>query len=388
MKNILYVGPYKQSDGWGGAAKDYLRSFSYACKKLGYNLKAKNIFLANNIDTDISDDIRDLESNISSCKYDTIIQKALPQAICPIYPYKNIALCVFEQRNLQHSSYIKQVFGRMDATLVPSNIEKITLEDCGLKKVYNISQPINCVEIDKAVGLGKKENTNFLNLNTKYKHHIKFGFIGSFISRKNIMNLIIAFNNEFSTNDKVVLVIKTDQMSKQQREMIVKNLETSLASQKYNRKLKDNIIIITDRMDQQSLFNLHSNIDVFVCASKGEAFCRPLAESIRTGSYPLAVEGTGAAELIDIDVGGIIIPSHLEYVEGNPLSTSLDHDCELEQWCEPTIIDIRKSLRQAYSSLANLTEKERIDLSNRLHNYASKFDIPSIGEKLCSLDIM
>lgn len=388
MKNILYVGPYKQTDGWGGAALDYLRSFAYACNKLGYNLKAKNIFLSSHINMNTPEDIKSLEQDVSSIKFDTVIQKALPQAICPIYPYRNIALCVFEQRNLKHSSYVKQVFNRMNATLVPSNIEQEVLSECGINNVYSISQPINCLQIDSSISQLKQQGLNFLNLGTKYKNHIKFGFIGSFISRKNIINLIIAFNNEFRTNDKAVLIIKTDKMSQKQREMIIKNLETSLASQKYNTKLKDNIILITDTMDQTSLINLHRHIDVFVCASKGEAFCRPLAESIRAGSYPIAVAGTGAAELIDTNIGGIIIPSHLEYVEPNPLARSLDHDCELEQWCEPTMIDIRKSLRQAYENLASLAENERSDLSNNLTNYASRFDIPYIGEKICSLDIM
>lgn len=388
MKNILYIGPYKQNDGWGYAARDYLKSISYACQKLGYNLKSSPIFLSGNIDNDIPEDINAHEKMIISGQFDTIIQKALPQAICPIYPYKNIALCVFEQRNLAHSSYIKQVFSRMDSVLVPSKIEKEELIKAGIQSTYNISQPINCDEIDAATSALEKNKFDLLKLNSKYKNYTKFYFVGSFTTRKNIMNLILSFSNEFKINDKAILIIKTDQMSQQQREMIIKNIKEILSSSKYNKELRDNIILITDRMDRNQLLALHYSCDVFVCASRGEAFCRPLAESIRVGKYPIAVDGTGASELIDTDIGGLIIPSRLEYVEPNPLNVNLDHECELEQWCEPSMVDMRQILRKAHSYLSELSSVEKSDLSMKLKNYANKFSIQSVGDNICSLDIM
>lgn len=388
MKNILYVGPYKQNDGWGYAARDYLRSIGYACNKLGYNLKASPIFLSGNIDHNISEELKAYEKAKITGPFDTVIQKALPQAICPISTSKNIGLCVFEQRNLGHSSYIKQVFSKLDGVLVPSKIEKEELIKAGINATYNISQPIDCEEIDSTILSLETDKVDILKLNSKYKNHTKFYFIGSFTSRKNIVNLIVSFSNEFRDNDKAILIIKTDQMSKQQREMIIKNIKDILSSSKYNKELRDNVILITDRMDRRQLLALHNNCDVFVCPSKGEAFCRPLAEAIRIGKYPIAVEGTGSCEVIDTGVGGSIIPSHLEYVEPNPSNVSLDHECELEQWCEPSMVDIRQALRQTHSYLSNLSQSERHDLSTNLKNYASKFSIQSIGENICSLDIM
>lgn len=386
MKNILYVGPYKQDDGWGEAAKEYLRSFSYACSKLGHKLKAKPIYLSSSIDKNVPTDILEQEKTAIDGDYDIIIQKALPQAICVFPSYKNIALCVFEQRNLGHSSYIKQVFSRMDQVLVPSIIEKHELELAGINQTKNISQPINVNEIFDFVN--NREKSDPLKLKTKYQNHIKFYFVGSFIARKNIMNLIVAFNNEFQRNEKALLVIKTDAMSQQQREMVSKNIQEAMSNMKYHRHLKDNIIILSNRLSRSDLLSLHYNCDSFVCASKGEAFCRPLAESIAFGNYPVAVDGTGAAELIDLSVGGQIIPSHLDYVEPNPGNKSLDHDCELEQWCETTVYDIRKSLRKAYDQLSSLNNSEKNNLKDNLKQYSQKFSIESIGERICSLDIM
>lgn len=386
MKNILYIGPYRQNDGWGEASKDYLRAIGYACTKLGYNLISRPIYLAQNIDKNIPEDIKIYETNKHFSKIDTVIQKALPQAICPTRSAKNIGLCVFEQRNLIHSSYIKQVFSKLNGIVVPSTIEKKELINAGLSDVYNISQPINTTEISSFIETS--ENDDLLGLNTKYKHYIKFYFIGSFINRKNIMNLLIAFNNTFQHNEKALLIIKTNSMTSEQREVMTKNITETLSIFKYRKHISDRIIIISDNMDRNTLLRLHSSCDSFVCASKGEAFCRPLAESIAFGNYPIAVDGTGAAELIDTSIGGAIIPSHIEYVEPNPSNKNLDHECELEYWCEPTLFDISNTLRKTFDILSNLNETEKTALKNHIKQTSSKLSIQSIGEQICSLDIM
>lgn len=102
----------------------------------------------------------------------------------------------------------------------------------------------------------------------------------------------------------------------------------------------------------------------------------------------MAVEYTGASELIDPSISGFIIPSRLEMSEANPNNISLNHECELEYCSEPTILDIRKKLREAYNYYRNLSDDHKSDLSNRIKTYSNRFSIENIGEKLCSLDIM
>lgn len=388
MSNILYVAPYRQNDGWGAASKDYLRSLAYAANKLGHNLQARPIFLSNSVDRVLDEDLKVYEEK-SLSNIDIIIQKALPQAICPIYPYKNIALCVFEQTNLNHSSYIKQVFGRMDHVCVPSNIEKSSLLECGIKTpIHSISQPINTKEIQTLVSSIQEDSMDMLSLSSKYKDFTKFYFIGSFIPRKNIINLILAFNYEFQPREKALLVIKTDKMDNARRESIISSVNETIGRNKYNKTLTPNLMLIADTLDRNNLIRLHYSCDIFICPSKGEAFCRPLAESMCVGKYPMAVANTGASELIDTSVAGLIIPSRLEMSEPNPTNASLDHECELELSSEPTIMDIRNSLREAFNKHQNLSLSEREELSNNIKEYSNKFSIASIGEKLCSLDII
>jgi glycosyltransferase involved in cell wall biosynthesis len=388
MSNVLYVAPYRQNDGWGAASRDYMRSISYACEKIGHNLTARPIFLSNNIEHSIENDILSIENNKLS-NIDIIIQKALPQAICPIYPYKNIALCVFEQTNLKHSSYIKQIFNRMDHVCVPSSIEQQALSISEIKTpIHRISQPINHKEINTIISSVSKDDSNFLSLNTKYKDFTKFYFIGSFVPRKNIVNLILAFHYEFQSREKAMLVIKTDKMDNGQKEKIIQNINDTIGVSKYKKQLNKNLVFIAETFDRTSLLRLHYNCNIFVCPSKGEAFCRPLAEAIAIGNTPMAVQNTGAAELIDTSINGIVIPSRPEMSECNPSNASLDHECELEISQEPTILDLRKSLRQAHESYQDLTLEQKNTNKENLKTYSHLFSIENIGEKLCSLDIM
>jgi len=388
MSNILYVAPYRQNDGWGAASKDYLRSLAYAANKLGHRIQARPIFLSNAVDRTLDEDLKVYEeTNLSNI--DVIIQKALPQAICPVFPYKNIALCVFEQGNLSHSSYIKQVFGRMDHVCVPSLLEKQTLINSGITTpIHSISQPINTNEIFALSDAIKKEEVDFLHLKSKYQDYVKFYFVGSFIPRKNIVNLILAFHYEFQHRENAMLIIKTDKMDNKKREAIIQNINETISRNKYNKTLNPNLVFIADTLDRQNLLRLHEACDVFVCPSKGEAFCRPLAEAIVMGKMPIAVQNTGAAELIDKAVGGLIIPSRFEMSEPNPANSSLDHECELEISSEPTILDIRSTLRQAYNLYNNLSVIEKQDMSDKLRSYGMAFSVEHVGEKLCSLDIM
>jgi hypothetical protein len=74
--------------------------------------------------------------------------------------------------------------------------------------------------------------------------------------------------------------------------------------------------------------------------------------------------------------------------ESNPNNSALDHECEIEYSSEPTILDIRNKLREAYNYYRALSDIQKTDLQNQIKIYSNRFSIDSIGEKLCSLDIM
>ena len=70
-KNILFLGPYRQNDGWGLAARDYVRSLLTT----GHNIHCQPVYMSNNISPaqEIESDILASENNTLQT-YDIVIQ--------------------------------------------------------------------------------------------------------------------------------------------------------------------------------------------------------------------------------------------------------------------------------------------------------------------------
>ena len=71
--NILFIGPYRQNDGWGNAAKSYIRALS---KIDSVNLCIRPIYMGSST-CEIDEDIIEFEYN-SFDEYDIVIQNVLP----------------------------------------------------------------------------------------------------------------------------------------------------------------------------------------------------------------------------------------------------------------------------------------------------------------------
>jgi glycosyltransferase involved in cell wall biosynthesis len=383
MKNILYIAPYRQADGWGHASMGYLNSLIYACNELNYNLKLHPVYFSNYLNKDIPEYVRGLEME-EIYDFDIVIQKSLPQAIYIDSRYKNIGISVFEANSFKNNYGMTQPLNQLDVLLVPSMIEKMALETSGVRSnIQTISQPIPCEEIDAFKDIIKNDTQDFLGLNTRYSDYLKFYFIGTSINRKNIINLVKAFKSEVKDYEKVLLVIKTSEISN--KEQYIKSIERELSSLRYHSSLKDNVMIITDELSRYDLLKIHHYCDIFICASKGEAFCRPLAEAMRFGNIPICVHNTGPTDYVNKDNGYVIKAVEEQiYYNGNYV---LENDSEYEVYMNPSILEIKRTIRSVIEDFAfhkNII-KEKSSLSLKT---TDQFTYESIGKKLCSLGIM
>lgn len=384
-KNILYIAPYRQNDGWGNASAGYLNAIIYACNEKRYKLKIHPVYFSQSINTNIPDYIRILESE-SVTEFDTIIQKVLPQAIYADKRYNNIGINVFEVNNLINNYGIIQPLNQLDKICVPSSIEKRALIDSGINKpIHTISQVIPCEEIDGTIPVIETDHRDFVGLNTKYKDYIKLYFIGTFIKRKNIINLIKAFRSEIMEREKVLLIIKTSHIPDDKKETFIKSIEKELSTLRFHKGLGNKILLITEDISRYDILKLHYYCDIFVCPSKGEAFCRPMAESMRFGNIPICVENTGPTDYVNND-NGFIIPAIEEQVEysGNSF---LDHDSEYEIGMNPSVLNIRRTIRDAIETYK--INKELIKYKSEQSKLTTnQFTYEEVGKKLCSLDIV
>ena len=381
MKNILYLGPYRQKDGWGQAGYNYLQSIVYATQKLGYQLKTAPVYFTGQV----WDSLKSTEDptphlsvfeNTDISNFDTIIQQGLPESLWYVPDTNNVCITLLETQNMQHTKN-KHILNRFDQILVPSRQEKTTLEKAGVKTaVSDILIPIDCNEIDEYVAQNKP-------LSSRYNDYVKFYFVGEFVPRKNIIDLIMAFSIAFRSTDKAVLFVKTS--SSVSVEYINSVLKDQLVGLKHA-QLNKNIVFLNKRIPRSDLLGLHHMCDVFVCPSHGEAFCIPLAEGMRFGNIPVVVENTGTTSFVNED-NGYIIPARPEICHSDDGSATLDTYSSNETWMHPTVYDISQSLKKVFHDMKN--NKELMAKKKQLcHSATDLFKFEAIGEKLCSLEIM
>lgn len=372
--NILFIGPYRQNDGWGLATKNYIRALATQYK----NLTIRPVFLAANSNDEIDNDLLQYE-NTNYNKYDIVIQKTLPHCFFYDGRYKkNIGLTVLETNQLSNSECISNM-NRMDEIWVPSNQEQKCLIKSGVHKAVKVvSQPLDTVFI-------KQYSNHKLEFNNIIDKTFKFYFIGEYTERKNIEDLIVAFSLAFDIDMPVSLILKTSisGMSSYDSYKIVEN-EIEKIKKKLNirRKYKKEIII-TDRLSDKDIVGLHNSCDCLIAPSFGEAFCRPAAEALCLGKTPIVTDNTGMNDFINHD-NGFLIKSHKTpvYVDNRPLSTDFDIYTANEYWYKPDIYDLINKMQIVYKmhkeDRKSLEQKREIGRNN-----IDQFSYENIGKKLC-----
>jgi glycosyltransferase involved in cell wall biosynthesis len=364
--NILFVGPYRQPDGWGMATRSYIKALATKHK----NITTRPVYLAT---PDLKFDDEEIISYENSLydNYDVVIQKTLPHCLFYNGSYKkNIGFFELETNNLSSSDCITNI-NRMDEVWVPSSTEEQCLIKSGVKvPIRVVSQPLDTEFI--------QQNKDYkIKLNPLIDNMFKFYFIGDNNDRKNITDLVVAFNLAFDYTDPVCLVIKTNNGQKLEHD--INEIKKRLGNKKRYKKE----IIISDYMSYKDIIGLHNYCDCFIAPSYGEAFCRPAAEALVLGKTPIINKNTGMKDYIN-DSNGFLVKSHRTpvIVQNRPLSTDFDIYNADEYWYKIDIYDLVEKMKLAYDmhtkNSTELLKKKEAGISS-LNN----FSYDSIGSNLC-----
>lgn len=366
--NVLFIGPYRQKDGWGLAARDYIRSLA---TKPNINLTTRPIYLApGNVDLSFNDqNIIRYENNFYT-KYDAVIQKVLPEYL--FYDSrlgKNIGLFTLEINDLSNTSAIKNM-NRLDEIWVVSEMEKQSLIKSGITKpVRSIGEPIDT----KFMSIEDK-----LYFDPRIDESFKFYTICENNYRKNLEDLIIAFNLAFNHYDKVNLIIKTNGHPKQLSEW-----SNSIKKKLHINKKYNNEIFIPNEFSSEDIIKFHNAGDCFVSCSYGEAFCRPAAEALCRGKNPIVNKNTGMKDFIN-DENGFLIKSHKTPVilENHPIAGNNDYYNANQYWYKIDLYDLIEKMQTAFNmhkkDQANWTKKSDLGKSQ-----IKLFTYESIGNRIC-----
>lgn len=370
MKNLLFIGPYRQKDGWGLASRDCIKAIATT----NVNITTRPIYLApGNVDKDFNDEnIIKYENNLCD-KYDYVVQHVLPEYFFYDQRFgKNIGLFTLEINDFSQTNVVRNI-NRMDEIWVPSSVEKNTFIKSGVMcPIKNISMPLDLEQITEypKFEIHKSINNTF-----------KFYTICENNVRKNLSDLIIAFSLAFSINDPVSLVIKTNGDIRQLQEFADNVRKTLNINKPYRRE-----IWITQRLTDKDIFKLHSSCDCFVMPSYGESFCRPAAEALCLGKNPIINKNIGTKDFIN-EENGFLVKSHKTPVllSNHPISGNTDYYNANQYWYKIDIYDLIEKMKQAFNmyqkDIKDWQKKSNIGISQK-----SLFSYETIGKKLCIQD--
>ena len=212
----------------------------------------------------------------------------------------------------------------------------------------------------------------------------KFNFVTSaqFGPRKNLMNTIKWFVEEFKDEEDVGLVVKCHHMNNSQidRQRMIVQLAQSVHSVPYR---KCRVFLLHGNMTEEemnSLYN-HPNIHAYITATHGEGFGLPIFEAACNGMPVIAPAWSGQVDFLYDDIknekSGRVkrtpMFTKVKYkMDKVPQEAVWEHVIDAQtEWCYPDEAAFKKALRNvknAYTSKKKVAEDLQKSLKERLSN--------------------
>lgn len=351
MKNILYIGPYHDTNSLGYSSRRYIEALS---KNKNFNLCIKPIFftkssIINPIDISKYNNF----SNNNLPYYDYIIQHGFPEMFVYDKRFgKNIGIVEIETRKIQRSGWINRL-DIMDEVYVNSINGINALYDSGSKTSLNlVPEPYN-IDIYK-----KSYDTFYKDL---YQDNSPFIFytIGSYTEQKNIKGIILAYLLEFNNRDNVKLLIKTNshtlELSKLD-ELI--NFDIDQIKKSIRKNNNADINVISGYISDIDIIRLHQSSDCYVNAVRADGFGPSAIEAMLCNSIVINTKNIGSSTYFNSSNALMVdsIPANVY----SPESLNQNIFTIYEEWNEPNIIDLQRQMREAY----NMNKDQKLNLIN------------------------
>lgn len=366
---VLYIGAYRSiPDGWGQAAIQHI----LALDAVGVDVVCRPLIYKPDNRPDLSLKILELENKqVNGCTH--CVQHILPQHMSYDSRIKNVALFACETSNF-NSSIWPRVLSWMDSLWVINPHMKEACRNSGLinKPIHVVPHPIDIKKYNRVIPPLKIEQ-----LHNKFV----FYFVGEFVRRKNLATLVKAFNLEFRKNEPVELLIKTNVPFDNVR----KFCDDIKQGMKLFKDLKDypQELILTDRLTEEQLLQLHSACDCLVIPSYGEAYCLPIVDAIGCGNSVIHTAKTGMDILTD-DTNNYQVSSRSEPAFG-AIDTLMDIQSSRENWRSIDVAELAFKMRDMYKQKINNKTKYLDDRTNAMSRMEKLFSFDQIGNQMKQL---
>jgi glycosyltransferase involved in cell wall biosynthesis len=208
--------------------------------------------------------------------------------------------------------------------------------------------------------------------------------VGEAVRRKNLVALLKAFHLEFNKNEQVGLLIKShlpgqpdsvsDKHLRDMCQMVKNGLKLYQSQEDYH-----NEVIITQRLTDEQMMQLHAAGDCLVCPSRAEGWNIGCFEAMALGKTVISNDCGGMQDYIIDKKTGLLCKNRIEPVFG-----VMDSFPELytgrEEWAEIDIDDLRKKMRRVLQD-----KKLREKLGRNGVDKAAEFSYQVVGQHMREL---
>ena len=364
MTNVLFIGPYKDSNGLGYSARRYIDSLSL---NKNINLSIKPIFFtSSHIKNTI--DLKHYEAYEKAYykSYDYVIQHGYPEYFVYDKRFgKNIGIVEIETRSIKRSGW-QDKLNLMDEVLLNSINGIISAEHAGVKtKTRLLQEPYDISKYNKSYDpfFSDKDKSNpFI-----------FYTIGQYTEKKNIKGIILAYLLEFNRNDNVRLFIKTDDYMNTMdslQDLIkydINQIKSALRKSEYC-----DIDYVVGRLSDNDIIRLHHGGDCYVNVCKADGMGPCAIEAMLSNKIVINTKNIGSSTYFNSSNALMVDSLNTNVYMPNSLNSNI---CTIyEEWDEPHISSLQDCMRQAY----NMSKENKIELINNYQkNY---FDLNHIKD--------
>lgn len=355
MHNVLYLGPYKENNGFGRGSRRVLDGL---LSSTDFNVSSRPIYLTGNVlfnDDEYSKLEYSSELN-SSDKYDYVIQHGHPM----MFQYRkefgiNIGITDIETKNLSHTGFVDRI-NLLDMIVVHSHFAADSLEESGVKiPIRVIPQPYN-IDTDSV------ESNFFSAYDTK---PYIFYTIGQYEEKNNILGMVLAFLLEFDDSENVRLFIKTGDYQIDNNVLQNKIIEDISRLIKITRKgsfSQNKIDILCGTLRDDDINRLHKSSHCYCNCVRADSFGPSAVEASLFGNVVINTQNIGSSTYIN-EANGLMVNSQLASVFSSHYYYKNSFTI-YEQWYEPVVSDIRKNMRLAYSQSKTINNSFIKDITN------------------------
>jgi glycosyltransferase involved in cell wall biosynthesis len=209
--------------------------------------------------------------------------------------------------------------------------------------------PMNAtIDINEWLPTGDK-----LNVNEIPETDVKFLFIGNFIPRKNLEQLLLGFAAAFEGVTDASLIIKTwSNLNNAQGKKHISDAIRHLLNKATGLDTKPKVAVISDVMEEFQIMSLIRSCDVYTSVSKGEGFDLPVMQAMAMEKMIVTTRFLAHGDYLTDD-NSIDVPYTL-----TPCTDAAAPLYDAYQlWSSPNMEKYIESLRLAYTAIKSGTHK-------------------------------